>query len=82
MGAMFGCPFGQEVEFSSFGLNLNGNDFYWTIAGPLAEFEVSDEAVGLAAEAWKKYLQSGVTSAAQIKAASARDAGAFVAALR
>ncbi|NLF39102.1 transglutaminase domain-containing protein [bacterium] len=71
-GAMPGCPFGQEIEFSRPGLGLSGQDFFWTIAAPLAEFEVTDEAAALTAAEWSRYLRSGTMSAAQLKAASAR----------
>ena len=46
MGSALGCPFGQEVEISA-GLTLSGNEFYWTIAAPLAQFEVNDETARL-----------------------------------
>lgn len=77
-GSALGCPFGQEVEFATFGLTLSGNDFYWTLATPLAEFEVSDEAIALTVAAWKQYLQSGTLSPGQIKAASAKGLKQYV----
>ena len=43
MGSALGCPFGQEVELSDMALTLSGNEFYWTVAAPLAEFEVTDK---------------------------------------
>ena len=29
LGSMYGCPFGQEVEFARSGLNLFGQAFFW-----------------------------------------------------
>jgi len=81
-GAMVGCPFGHEVEFSRPGLNLFGQDFFWTIAAPLAEFEVTDEAATLTAELWERYLKTGTLSASQFKAVSARDLGQYLEAMK
>jgi hypothetical protein len=82
VGAMFGCPYGQEAEFSVPGLTFFGQDFFWTIAGPLAEFEVPEEAVRLTAELWKRFLKSGALSPAQRQAAAARDGRGFLEAMR
>lgn len=81
VGAMVGCPFGHEAELSGLGLNLFGQDFFWTIAVPLAEFEVTGEAAGVTAGLWERYLQTGALSAAQLKAASARDLGQYLEAI-
>jgi len=80
-GAMIGCPLGHEVEFSRPGLNLYGSEFFWTIGAPLAEFPVTDEAVALTAREWRRFLASGVLSAGQVKAASARDPDEYLEAL-
>jgi hypothetical protein len=69
MGAMLGCPYAQELELVSVGVTLWGQDFFWTMAKPLAEFEPDDEAVSLAIHAWSKFMQEGVLSDGQIKAA-------------
>ncbi len=82
VGAMVGCPFGHEIEFSRPGLNLFGQDFFWTIAAPLAEFEVTDEAATLTAGLWERYLKTGALSASQFKAASARDLGQYLEAMK
>ena len=82
MGAMLGCPFGQELEISRVGLGLSGNDFFWTLAVPLAEFDVSDEAFRLTEEAWKGYLKSGEPSTAYVDAASARNLEQYVEAMK
>ena len=82
LGAMGGCPLGQEAEFVRPGLNLFGQAFFWTIAVPLAEFEVSDEAWTLTAGLWKRYLKTGILSEAQIKAASARDLPGYLDGIR
>lgn len=72
-GSMLGCPFGQEIEFIRPGLNLFGPSFFWTIAAPLAEFEVSEEVVSLTIEQWQNFLQTGILSKAQILASSAHN---------
>lgn len=82
MGVMPGCPFGQELELSGFGVNFSGNDFFWTIATPLADFEVGDEAVKLTETAWRKFLKTGKVSAAQIAAASARSPEKYIEAMK
>lgn len=71
MGAMPGCPYAQELELLSAGVTLWGQEFFWTMAKPLAEFEPDDEAVSLAKDAWNQYLQEGVLSEGQIDAATA-----------
>jgi hypothetical protein len=81
MGSALGCPFGQEVELSN-GLTLSGNDFYWTIAAPLAQFEVSDEASRLTVDAWKRFLNAGVLSPHSAKAAAATNLVQFLAEMK
>jgi hypothetical protein len=78
MGAAAGCPFGQEIELLTPGVNLFGQDFFWTIAKPLAEFEPSKEATHLVAEAWLRYLRTGTLSRGQCKASSATTAAEFL----
>ncbi|MCX7388176.1 MAG: hypothetical protein NTX48_16045 [Planctomycetales bacterium] len=51
MGTMVGCPYAQELELLSAGVTLWGQDFFWTMAKPLTEFEPDDEAVSLAMDA-------------------------------
>jgi hypothetical protein len=74
MGSAFGCPYGQEVEFLDSGVSLWGNDFFWTLGKPLAEFEVSDKVVEQARQEWVRFLRSGELSQTQLKAASVTDA--------
>jgi hypothetical protein len=74
MGAMVGCPYGQEAELLTAGVILSGQDFFWTMATPLAEFEPTEEAARLAAAAWARYLESGTLTPAQREAASAKTA--------
>jgi hypothetical protein len=81
-GAMRGCPFGQEAEFARPGLNLFGQAFFWTIAVPLAEFEVTDGAAALTAGHWRRFLETGTLSAAQFKAASTRNVGQYLEAMK
>jgi hypothetical protein len=81
-GTMLGCPYGQEFELAEPGLMLFGNDFYWTIAVSLAEFDVSEEASALATAAWKRFESTGETTPAQIKAAFARHGEEFITALK
>lgn len=82
MGAMPGCPFGQEAELLTPGVTLFGQDFFWTQATPLAEFEVKAEAAKLGAAAWEAYLKAGKLTAGQLKAASAKTAGELAEALK
>jgi hypothetical protein len=67
MGSMIGCPYGQEAEMLSSGVNFHGQDFFWTIAKPLAEFEPSEEAVRLATEEWTRFLETGTLTQGQRK---------------
>jgi hypothetical protein len=81
MGSALGCPLGQEVELSN-GLTLSGNDFFWTIAAPLAQFEVSDQAARLTAHTWERFLKTGVLSANSAKAAVATNPNQFLAEMK
>lgn len=72
MGAMLGCPYGQEAEMLSSGITLWGQDFFWSMAKPLAEFEPDEESVRMARESWQRYLDTGRFTQAQLKAASAK----------
>jgi hypothetical protein len=81
MGAMVGCPYGQEIELLTPGVNLFGQDFFWTLAKPLAEFEPTAEAAHRAAQAWGRYLETGTLSKAQLKAAAAKTDAELVKAL-
>jgi hypothetical protein len=77
MGSAPGCPFGQEIELSA-GLTLSGNEFYWTIAAPLAQFEVSDEAARRTADEWNKFLKTGIRAPNATKAAAATNLDQFL----
>ena len=68
MGAMVGCPYGQEAELLTPGVTLSGEDFFWTQAAPLAEFEVGEELARKAAAAWDRYLETGALTPGQVKA--------------
>ncbi len=74
MGAMAGCPYGQELELLTNGLTPWGQDFFWTLAKPIAEFDVPNELTTLATNEWTRFLESGAASTQQIKAASASSA--------
>jgi len=74
MGVGLGCPYGQEIELLTPGVILTGQDFFWTIAKPLAEFEATEGAARLAAKAWTHYLETGALVPAQLKAGSAKTA--------
>jgi len=82
LGSMYGCPFGQEAEFVQPGLNLFGQAFFWTIAVPLAEFDVTDEASRVTAGLWDRYVKTGTLSNAQCKAALARDLDSYLEAIK
>jgi hypothetical protein len=77
-----GCPYGQEIEMLTNGVTLMPvQDFYWSIAKPLAEFEPSEEAIRAAVESWKRFLETGALTDGQVKAASAKSAAELVEAL-
>lgn len=69
MCAMLGMPFGQEIEIMSDGLALHGQDFFWTVAFPLAEFNVSDEVTQLTVRQWENFLQTESLTSNQLNAA-------------
>ena len=79
---MVGCPYGQEIEMLTSGVYLCGQDFFWTVAKPLAEFEPQEEAIRLATEAWRHYLETGALTQGQLKALSAKTAAELVESLR
>jgi hypothetical protein len=78
MGVMVGCPYGQEIELLTSGVNVFGEDMFWTMAKPLAEFEPTAEVTRLAAAAWARYLETGILSQGQLKAGSAKTAAELV----
>lgn len=82
MGVAMGCPFGHELEFPEGGMTPWGKDFFWTIAKPLAEFEISGEIRDLTTQQWAAFIETGKLSPGQIRAATARDAEALIDALR
>ncbi len=73
MGSMPGCPYGQEIEICSNAVSLWGNDFFWTIAIPLAEFEVDEENARLIETEWIRFLETGLIQRKQINAARAEN---------
>ena len=77
MGVTLGCPYGQEMELLTPGVILTGQEFFWTIAKPLAEFEAAEEPARLAAKAWTRYLETGALAPAQLKAGYAKTATEF-----
>jgi hypothetical protein len=77
MSTALGCPFGQELELLTPGVSLFGQDFFWTMAKPLAEFEPSEETAKLAAKAWTRFLETGRLSSHQLKAAAAKSSAEF-----
>ncbi len=82
MCSALGCPFAQEVEFADTGMTLSGNEFYWSVATPLAEFDVSPEAAQLTVARWNRFLKTGVLPDAQVKAAGATNLDQYVSALK
>ena len=78
MGAMLGCPYGQEAELLTPGVMLFGRDFFWTLAVPLAEFEPTADAARMAAKAWTRYLETGILTPGQVAAGSAKTAAELV----
>jgi len=81
MGTSPGCPYGQELEFLNGTMAFWGQDFFWTIGKPLAEFEARDEAIHSARTEWARFLETGKLSQRQIDAASASDSAGFLEAL-
>lgn len=73
MGVMLGCPHGQEAELPKAGIVFTGQEFFWTMAKPLAGFDPSDEAISLARESWTDFLTEGVMRKGQVQAATAGD---------
>jgi hypothetical protein len=82
VSTMLGCPYGQEAEMLSSGIILWGQDLFWSMAKPLAEFEPNDEAVRSAAEALNSYLETGTLTRGQLKAACSKTAAALAEDLR
>jgi RNA polymerase sigma factor (sigma-70 family) len=78
LGVMVGCPHGQEIELLTPGVSLFGQDMFWTMAKPLAEFEPTDECTRLAIDAWTRYLEKGVLSQGQLKVGTAKTADHLV----
>jgi len=74
MSVMIGCPYGQEIEMLTPGVTLFGEDMFWTEAKPLAEFASTDEINRLAAEAWKRYLETGTLTEGPRKSGGAKTA--------
>jgi hypothetical protein len=82
MGTALGCPYGQEAELPVSGVVFSGQDFFWTTAMPLAEFDPSDAAVSVAKEAWTKFLNEGVMRKGSINAVKARNSEELIEILR
>ncbi|MCG3177969.1 MAG: hypothetical protein BIFFINMI_00292 [Phycisphaerae bacterium] len=77
-----GSPYGQEIEMLTPGVSICGQDYFWTTVKPLAEFEPTQDAVRLAAEAWSRYVETGTLTPGQLRAAAAQTANAFAEAWR
>jgi hypothetical protein len=69
-----GSPYAQELELVGKGVRLWGQDFFWTMAKPIAEFEPNHAGITLAIDAWNRYLEVGTLSQGQIKGGSATNA--------
>jgi hypothetical protein len=79
---MKGCPYAQEFELLTPEITMTGQDFFWTIAKPLASFEATEDATRLAAAAWTQFLESGTLSQGQMDARTATTAAEFAALLK
>lgn len=77
MGVMVGCPYGQELELLTPGAMLFGQDFFWTTAKPLAEFDATEAAAIAAKEKWETFLKSGLLAEESINAGSAQSPEEF-----
>jgi len=82
MGTSLGAPYGQELEFVSGRMTFSGPQFFWTVARPLAGFDVDAETATLARQAWERFLETGQLSAGQLSAATATNAAGLLEALR
>lgn len=82
MAVMLGAPHGQEIELLTPGVVLFGQDFFWTKAKPLAEFEATDEVTQIAREMWTAFLKSGISTQWQIEAGAKKDSEAMIETLR
>lgn len=82
MGAMLGCPYGQEAELVTPGVTLLGADFFWTVGTPLADFEPTQEAARAAARGWTRFLHEGTLTPGQVEAGSARSAAELAESLK
>jgi RNA polymerase sigma factor (sigma-70 family) len=78
MGVSVGCPYGQEIELLTLGVTPTGQNMFWTMAKPLAEFESTAEAGRLARACWTRYLETGVLTPGQFRAGDAKTAGELV----
>ena len=78
MSVMIGCPYGQEIEMLTPGVALFGEDMFWTEAKPLAPFVPTDETTRLAAQAWARYLETGMLTEGQRKSDGAKTAKELV----
>lgn len=77
MGSARGAPYGQELEFVRGSMTFAGPDFFWTLARPLAGFEVNAETIRLARRSWSRFLETGRLSAGQCQAASTTNAASL-----
>jgi hypothetical protein len=67
MGVMLGSPYAQEVELLTSGVSLWGQDFFWTMAKPLAQFKLDDEMIEKIRQEWLRYLENGILSEEQVR---------------
>lgn len=81
LGTSLGCPYGHELEFLGRGITFFGNNFFWTMGKPLAEFEVSGEVIDLARMEWERFLETGKVSQKHVGAMSAKDTAGLLEAL-
>jgi hypothetical protein len=81
MGAMPGCPLGQELEMLEGQVAPWGQDMFWTQAKPVAAFAVAAEVLASARASWLLTLSSGLITPAQDRAAAATTSAAIGAAL-
>ena len=59
---------------ASTGVTLWGQDFFWTIAKPLAEFQPDDNAIPLARGERNRYMREGTPRPGQIRTRAATNA--------
>lgn len=76
-----GAPYGHELELLGRGVRLYGNNFFWTMARPLAQFDAPADALQQARRQWRNLTTTGKHAPTQTAAAQATTTAELVKAL-